>query len=332
MRLRGFIPALVSFIADFTREPTRNRIRRFGQAAVLAAEFPSDADWLHAHFIHTPASVAAYASMLLKIPWSCSAHAKDIWTSADWDLASKLSAAHWVVTCTKVGFDRLRDLATDKSKVHLSYHGLDLVRFDRFAGERPARDGSRQADPVIVLSVGRAVPKKGYDILLRALALLPRVLAWRLVHIGGGDEIPALKSLAQSLHLSDRIEWQGAQPQDHILARYRGADLFVLPCRIAADGDRDGLPNVLVEAGSQRLPVISTPISGVPELLTNEENALLVAPDNPGELAKALKRAIADPALRARLGNAAETRVRRDFDYHRSIAQLRELFAASRQA
>jgi glycosyltransferase involved in cell wall biosynthesis len=270
--------------------------------------------------------------MLLQIPWSCSAHAKDIWTSADWDLASKLSAARWTVTCTKAGFDRLRQLALDKSKVNLSYHGLDLVRFDRFAGERPPRDGSSPADPAIVLSVGRAVPKKGYDILLRSLALLPRDMAWRFVHIGGGDEIPALKSLAQSLHLADRIEWQGPQPQEHVLAHYRAADIFVLPCRIAADGDRDGLPNVLVEAGSQRLPAISTPISGVPELLTDEENALLVAPDNPNELAEALKRAITDPALRARLGNAAETRVRHDFDYHRSIAQLQGLFAASRRA
>jgi glycosyltransferase involved in cell wall biosynthesis len=329
LRFPGFFRALTTFLADYSRDVSRNRIRRFGQAAVLASELPTDSQWLHAHFIHTPASVTAYASLMLAIPWSCSAHAKDIWTSPDWDLRAKLSAARWVVTCTRAGFDRLRQLASDRSKVHLSYHGLDLSRFSHVSAERCPRDGSNPAEPVILLSVGRAVMKKGYDILLRALALLPKDLAWRFVHVGGGDQIASLKDLAQSLELADRIDWHGAQAQGTVLAHYREADLFVLACRIAADGDRDGLPNVLVEAASQGLACISTDISGIPELLVNEENALLVEPENPAALADALGRAIRDPALRQRLGAAAEERVRRDFDHHRSIAQLSELFAMS---
>jgi glycosyltransferase involved in cell wall biosynthesis len=329
LRRPGFFRALKTFLADYFRDLTRNRIRRFGQAAVLAREFPGDAQWLHAHFIHTPASVTMYAGLMLGIPWSCSAHAKDIWTSPDWELRSKLNLAQWVVTCTRAGYDRLRSLASDREKVHLSYHGLDLSRFDQFKSKRPARDGADPKDPVIVLSVGRAVPKKGYDILLHALASLPADIAWRFIHVGGGDEIPVLKALAHSLGLGDRIEWQGAQRQDAVLERYRSADLFVLACRIAADGDRDGLPNVLVEAASQSLACVSTSISGIPELLIDNENALLVSPDGPAELAKALARAIRDPALRTRLGHAAEERVRRDFDHKRSIAQLAELFASS---
>ena len=113
---------------------TRNRVRRFGQALVLAAEWPKKARWLHAHFIHTPASVTAYASLILGIPWTASAHAKDIWTSADWDLQGKLGAARWVVTCTRNGFEHLRTLAGGKGHVHLSYHGLDLSRFGHFDG------------------------------------------------------------------------------------------------------------------------------------------------------------------------------------------------------
>jgi glycosyltransferase involved in cell wall biosynthesis len=211
LRLPGFFSALMKFLADYARDRTRNRIRRFGQAAALAVEFPADAQWLHAHFIHTPASVTSYASLMLNIPWSCSAHAKDIWTSPDWELKAKIASARWLVTCTKTGLEKLWSLAADKDKLHLSYHGLDLSRFAPFAGDRPPRDGSNPEDPVILLSVGRAVAKKGYDILLAALALLPPEFAWRFVHIGGGDQIPALKEKAQSLELAHRIDWHGAQ-------------------------------------------------------------------------------------------------------------------------
>ncbi len=319
-----------AFIADLKHDWTRNRWRRFGQALVLAAEFPADADWLHAHFIHTPGSVTLYASLVLDIGWSCSAHAKDIWTSPDWDLREKLGAARWVVTCTKAGFDKLRSLSPDPARVHLSYHGLDLSRFAPFDGTRPARDGADAQDPVLLLSVGRAVEKKGYDILLAALALLPKSLSWRFVHIGGGDVLAKLKAQAEALGLTSRITWLGSRAQEEVLAQYRESDLFVLPCRIASDGDRDGLPNVLVEASSQGLACISTTVSGVPELLSDGVNGLLVPPEDAAALSAALARAIADPALRQRLGAAAEKRVRGNFDHKSSIEELTQLFRAAR--
>ncbi|MGE0004338.1 MAG: glycosyltransferase family 4 protein [Parvibaculaceae bacterium] len=321
-----------TFLADLRRDPTRNRWRRFGQALVLAAEFPADSDWLHAHFIHTPASVTRYAGMLLGIGWSCSAHAKDIWTSPDWDLTEKLGAARFIATCTRAGFDKLRSLAADPARIHLSYHGLDLERFGRFAGERPARDGSDSANPVMLVSVGRAVEKKGYAVLLEALALLPRSLAWRFIHIGGGELLDALKAQAGRLELTRRIDWLGARAQDDVLAHYRAGDLFVLPCRVASDGDRDGLPNVLVEASSQRLACVSTRISGVPELLTDDVDGLLVPPDDPRALSAALARAIREPGLRRRLGDAAERRVRAAFDHKAGNAQLVALFETARSA
>lgn len=319
-----------AFLTDLKRDRTRNRWRRFGQALVLGAEFPSDADWLHAHFIHTPASVTLYASILLGLGWSCSAHAKDIWTSPEWELKEKLAGARFVATCTKAGFEQLRSLAPDPVRVHLSYHGLDLHRFGRFDGTRPARDGSLADDPVILMSVGRAVEKKGYSVLLEALALLPKELAWRFIHIGGGELLGELKAQAETLGLASRITWQGARAQEDVLKQYRASDLFVLPCRIASDGDRDGLPNVLVEASSQRLACISTTISGVPELLSHDVNGLLVPPDDPQGLSEALLRAIRDPALRRRLGDAAGKRVREAFDHKASITQLTQLFRASR--
>jgi glycosyltransferase involved in cell wall biosynthesis len=329
LRNRGFWPALRRLGRDFARDRTRNRLRRFGQACVLAAELPPGARWLHAHFIHTPASVAAYASLISGLGWSTSAHAKDIWTTPDWDLTEKLTEMAWVVTCTESGHAHLAGLAGPRGTAHLSHHGLDLHRFAPPDATGSLRDGTDPANPVLLLSVGRAVPKKGYDVLLDALRRLPAALHWRLEHIGGGPELPALKAQADALGLSARIDWRGAQDQMAVLARYRASDAFVLACRITADGDRDGLPNVLVEASSQRLPCLSTAISGVPELLTDEENGLLVPSEDPAALTLALERLIRDPHLRARLGNAACNRVNLHFDHHASIRLLTDLFRAA---
>jgi glycosyltransferase involved in cell wall biosynthesis len=324
----GFWRALGGLVGDFRRDPSRNRIRRFGQAAVLAAEWPKGAGWIHAHFIHTPASVAAYASTITGIPWTCSAHAKDIWTSPDWDVQNKLATTRWTVTCTCSGFEHLGRLGGLRAHVHLSYHGLDLARFAPSQIGRSARDGADANEPVRILSVGRAVEKKGYDILLKALSLLPADLAWRFDHIGDGEQIRRLKALATDLGIAERINWRGALDQQDVLAAYRQADMFALACRITEDGDRDGLPNVLVEASSQGLMAISTNISGVPELLVDGENGLLVPPEDPQALASALEIAIRDAGLRHRLGQAAERRVRTDFDFHTSIRQLSSLFQA----
>nr|WP_178111624.1 glycosyltransferase [Rhizobium skierniewicense] len=322
----GFRKALRRFARDLRHDVSRNRFRRFGQAAVLAHEWPVDAGWLHVHFIHTPASVAAYTHLITGTPWTISAHAKDIWTSSDHDLSNKLDSARWAVTCTASGFRHLQNLSSDKSKVHLSYHGLDLRRFPHFEGPREERDGSHPTQPVRVLSVGRAVKKKGIDILLHALAALPSSLHWRFTHIGGGDELSALKTLADELGVSNRIEWMGAMDQTQVLEHYRKADLFALACRITSDGDRDGLPNVLVEAASQNLACISTNISGIPEFFIDGENGLLTEPDDATAFSQALQKAMTDPALRGRLGAAAENRVRTAFDHRNSITELKALF------
>jgi glycosyltransferase involved in cell wall biosynthesis len=328
----GFRRALAAFGRDLVRDLSRNRFRRFGQGLVLAAEWPKDAAWLHAHFIHTPASATRYTSLIIGVPWTCSAHAKDIWTSPDWELAEKLASARWTVTCTAAGFARLKALAAEPRRLHLSYHGLDLERFGHFAGERFPGNGRNPERPVRILSVGRAVEKKGFDVLLEALARLPADLHWRFEQVGGGERLPDLEEQAERLGIAERITWSGSLAQQEVLERYRAADLFVLACRIGADGDRDGLPNVLVEASSQGLACISTNISGVPELVADGENGLLVPPEDPAALAAAIERAIRDPALRAGLGAAGERRARAAFDHHASIVQLTGLFEQAWQA
>ncbi|MFK8080358.1 MAG: glycosyltransferase family 4 protein [Granulosicoccus sp.] len=328
LRKPGFINACKAFLPHLRQDLTRNRLRRFGQAMVLAAQWPSGGFWLHAHFIHTPASVADYASRILDIPWTVSAHAKDIWTSPDWELAGKLSTARWAVTCTGVGHRHLQSLAADASCVHLSYHGLDLERFPPFERALTVLDGQQADNPVTILSVGRAVKKKGFDVLLNALAALPPELHWRFLHIGGGTELQRLTRLATTLGINQNITWLGAMDQAAVLQHYRSADVFALACKITDDGDRDGLPNVLVEAASQGLACISTTISGIPELFIDQHNGLLVEPEDPQAMAEALRQAICTPSLRHRLGKAAQEQVRSTFDYHVSIRQLVNLFQA----
>ncbi len=310
-----------AWLRVLARAPTANWVRRFGQALVLAQELPSDVVHLHAHFLHTPASVTRFTSLITGLPWSCSAHAKDIWTSPAWEKAEKLGECRWLVTCTAVNLDHLATLAPP-GRVELAYHGIDLARFPPAVGARPPRDGGDADDPLVILSVGRAVAKKGYDDLIAALAELPRSLHWRLVHIGGGPLLDALKRQARAAGVGDRIDWLGAQPQDVVLDHYRRADLFVLASRIADDGDRDGLPNVLMEALSQRLAVLSTFVSAVPELIDDGVTGCLVPPGDRAALSAALAALIADPSRRARLASAGDERVRAQFDMTQGIDRL----------
>ncbi|WP_157015761.1 glycosyltransferase [Mesorhizobium xinjiangense] len=328
-RLPGYAKAWRHWLADLKRDFTPNRGRRFGQALVLAAEFPADATWIYSHFIHTPSSVARYAGDMLGAPWSASAHAKDIWTSPDWELSEKMASARWVVTCTAGGCDHLKALAADPSRVSLVYHGLDLDRFGHAERTPGARDGSAPGEPVRLLSVGRAVHKKGFDTLLEALARLPGDLSWRWTHIGGGDLEDELKAQAERVGLAGKVVFAGGAAQQQVLEAYRASDLFVLPCRISGNGDRDGLPNVLVEAQSQGLMCISTDISGIPELIRDGENGILIEPERPDQLAAAMERAVRDPELRSRQGAAGEHRVRSDFDHHATIGALIDLFERS---
>jgi glycosyltransferase involved in cell wall biosynthesis len=336
-RLAGYGAARRQFLRDLVRDPTPNRGRRFGQAMVLARELAGDIRHLHAHFLHTPASVARYAALMLGLDWTVSAHAKDIWTIPEWEKREKLQACRWLVTCTASGAEHLAALAP-AGRVALVYHGLDFRRFpppvdaaDSAVGAAasPPRDGGDPARPAVILSVGRAVAKKGYDDLLEALALLPPGLRWRFIHIGGGTLLPELRRRAERLGIAARIEWRGAQAQEVVLDAYREADLFVLASRIAADGDRDGLPNVLMEAQSQGLACLATTVPGIGELITDGVTGALVAPNAPSALAAALARLIADPEQRRALGAAGQHRVRSDFGMDAGISRLVALLTAA---
>ena len=309
-RLPGYASAWQKFRADYARDRTPNRVRRFGQACVLAADMPGDTRMVYAHFLHTPASVARYAATMRALPFAVSAHAKDIWTTPEWEKREKIADAEWVTTCTRTGAEHLRTLTADGDTVQLHYHGLDIARFTRGVQTRPAAEGQ----PLLISSVGRLVPKKGYDDLLDALAELPAALDWRFEHIGGGDLKNALTAQAERLGIANRITWHGKKPQCDVKALLARTDLFVLASKIAGDGDRDGLPNVLMEAQALGVACVSTDVSAIPELIVDGETGRLVPPGKPSALATAISALANDTGLRTRLGEAGAQRVRSAFD------------------
>ena len=313
------------WLRDLARDATPNRVRRFGQALVLAAELPAGIDRLHAHFLHTPASVTRYAAMLKALPWTGSAHAKDIWTIPEWEKREKLASCAWLVTCTKANRDHLAALAPP-GRVELVYHGIDLTRFPQHARALERRDGRDTAKPVVILSVGRLVEKKGTDVLLDALARLPAHVNWRFVHAGGGPLKRTLEGRARALGIAGRVTWRGALAQGELLREYRAADLFVLACRIARNGDRDGLPNVLMEAQSQSLACVATRVAAIPELIEDRLTGVLVDPESPDQLARSLEELIGDPEKRARLARAAQVRLAARFGAEQNLVPLAERF------
>lgn len=321
MLKRGFLRLTRIAMRDIWRDRTPNRVRRIGQACVLAREMPTGTAGLYAHFLHTPSSVARYAAILRGLPWSFSAHAKDIWTSPEWELREKLSAesygAHFGATCTAIGAQHLRQLADSDARVDLVYHGLDLTRFPA----PPDRVRRTKGATLTLLSVGRLVEKKGFDRLIDALSLLPDSIDWRWHHIGGGTMARELALRAETKGVADQITWHGPADQPDVIDAMRRADLFVLPSRIASDGDRDGLPNVLMEAASQKLPILSTPVSAIPEFIENGVHGLLTD-DAPDSIAAAITRFAEDPELSPALADAAYTRLLDHFQMVPGIQHL----------
>lgn len=321
----GYARALKAIRADLRRDGSVNRRRRFGQACVLAAELPDDVDWIHTHYLHTPASVARYAAMIRGLGWSFSAHAKDIWTTPKWELKEKLADATWGVTCTRANLDYLRSLSPSPRKIDLVYHGLDFSRFPA-----PPKRAGRSGGTFTIVSVGRAVEKKGFSDLLRALSALRGDGSWRFEHAGGGALSKKLQAEAARLGIADRITWHGSQDRAFIFDMLKRADLFVLPSRLARSGDRDGLPNVLMEAQAFGLPVVTTDVSGIPELVTHGETGWLVKARDPKALAAAIRKMMDEPDLRLLLAQAGARNVRARFSSEPGIDFVAKRLRASR--
>ena len=272
---------------------------------------------LHTHFISRPADIAELVAKL-GVPFSISAHAKDIYLSSPDDLRRKLDAARFTVTCTEYNRQTLARIAPG-ADIQRMYHGVDADRFCR-------GHDAIAAHPPLVLAVGRLREKKGFDTLIEACRrLADRGLDFRCEIVGYGDQHASLQQQIERDGLQGRVMLTGKLPRDAVISRYRRAAAFVQPSRIGQDGDRDGIPNVLLEAMAMELPVVSTRISGIPEVVAHEHNGLLIEPDRPADLADAIARLLADTPLRKRLGRAGRETIGSGFDNDRNLNLLKSL-------
>jgi glycosyltransferase involved in cell wall biosynthesis len=280
---------------------------------------------LHAHFATEATTIARAASRIAGIPYSFTAHAKDIFhESVDAaELGRKIGDACAVVTVSDFNRRYLERFdSVDSGSIVRIYNGLDL---DRFQFSDPATRSP------FVLAIGRLVPKKGFACLIDACALLrDRGRPFRCAIVGVGALDAALRERVRSLALEEYVRMVGARPQSEILDWIRRAAVLAAPCVEAEDGNRDGLPTVLLEAMALGTPCVSTEVTGIPEALIDDVTGLAVPQHDAQALAEALARLLDDGALRSRLARQARAHVELHFDVARNVVQLRELFDRGR--
>ncbi len=303
-------------------QPGRIRIKHFVQAGYLAGALRRGGfGHLHVHFANVPVSVAEVATRMCGIRYSFTAHAKDIYLTPADELARKIAGATCVLTCTGYNQKHLAELAGGGTPVRLAYHGVDVSRFS--AVGRTAREGSGVP---LILSVGRYCEKKGFPDLIRACRLLKDAGHRFLCRIVGYGELEErLRETIAELEVGGCVELAGRLTQDEVAALYRRASLFVLPSFITEDGDRDGIPNVLIEAMMSGVPVISTNVSGIAELVEHQRNGLLVTPRSEREIAAAISLLLERPDVGRQFAEKAREKVLREFTLEGSAARVREL-------
>ncbi|MGO1971884.1 MAG: glycosyltransferase [Propionibacteriaceae bacterium] len=282
---------------------------------------------LHAHFGSVAATVARLAAAIAGITWGFTAHAKDIFHEevVREDLRRKLASAADVVTVSDFNLEFLRaEFGADADRVRRVYNGLDLTDF----GFSEPRDRA-----AVIAAVGRLVPKKGFEDLLSAAALLrDRGVDFRLDLVGTGPLADDLAARVEALDLGQVVRMTGALPQDRVRQIVGSAAAFAAPCVVGEDGNRDGLPTVLLEAMALGTPCVGTPVTGIPEVVQDGVTGLLVPEHDPDTLADALARLLAGADLRLSLAKAARDLIEVDFDTRRQAARVALGFDSGREA
>lgn len=276
---------------------------------------------LHANWAHLPATSAWIVSRLTGLPYSFSAHAgADLFRTSAL-LRQKIADARFIVVCNHAAEKRLLQLSPHHAaKIHLCYHGIDLHRFR--AGPRPSLGA--------LLSVGNLDPAKGFDLMIRAVALLRdrgRKLTYRIV--GEGRERKRLEWLISELGLGEQVRLSGELRSEALVEAYHGASVFVAPSRILSSGGRDGLPNVILEAMACGIPVVGTDAAGIPEAVVHEQTGLLAEAENPAALADAVERLLVDHDLAEQMTRAGREQVALRFDRSKNVARFCGLFSAA---
>jgi glycosyltransferase involved in cell wall biosynthesis len=324
-RPKLYAAALKTAYRRFLRTHKSATIKHLLQAGYLAHRFlpASGITHLHAHFAHSPTSVAMFTSQLTGLPFSFTAHAKDIYTSDPRQIREKIGLAQFAITCTEYNRRYLSKLSDgNTTPIHRIYHGIDIQLFCN-KNEIPRIP----VQPYQILTIARLTAKKGLPTIYKALRILcDQGISLHHTHIGGGEDREKVISLIKDLNLESVTRLLGTQPHQVVLEHYKNAELFVLGCEVAPNGDRDGIPNVLAESMAMGLPVVATHLSGIPELVENEKTGLLVPSGQPDKLAAAMLHLLTDLNLRSRIATAARQRVARAFDNRKLIRDLAEIY------
>lgn len=284
---------------------------------------------LHAHFATEPAGTAELVHRFTGIPYSLTCHAKDIFLSSPEGLSRKMHHAKFVVTCTEANRSYLQSIGGNGTPIHRLYHGLNLARFDGLRKTESSADTNLST----ILSVGRFREKKGFLTLIQACRILVDAgHRFRCQIVGYGPLQPEMEELIRTLGLGETLSLCGKKTLEEVVDLYRHASIFALACRVADDGDRDGIPNVFMEAMAMGLPVVSTDVSGIPELIHHNRNGLLVPQQDAEALAKALGQLLENPELRRRLGQAGRETIVKNFVSEQSSRRLKELFSENMSA
>jgi colanic acid/amylovoran biosynthesis glycosyltransferase len=273
---------------------------------------------LHAHFASGPTAVARRAAMFAGVTYSFTAHAKDIFHRdvATEDLTVKFRDALCAVTVSDFNLRYLRDIATDK--LVRIYNGIDLLRF-------PYTPPVKRAPRIV--GVGRLVEKKGFSDLISACALLKnRGCIFECEIIGTGDQEPLLRAHIDQLGLQQNVALCGPRPQAEVISHLQSASALAAPCLVGEDGNRDGLPTVLLEAMALGTPCVSTDVTGIPEVVRHNQTGLIVGQRSPAELAEALHRLLTNATERVRLAAEARRLIETEFDIHENARRIRSLW------
>ncbi|MBP0005704.1 MAG: glycosyltransferase [Cyanobacteria bacterium SBC] len=305
-------------------------INEFLQAGYLALKLEQlGIAHLHVHFANIPAATAELAKQWCRVPYSITAHAKDIYLTDPATLNRRVADAEFLLTCTDYNRQFLENISTHRTPIYLAYHGIDLSLF------RPSLSDSIQAtsttrDPhseiPLILSVGRFCAKKGFSYLLGACHLLKQQgLRFRCAIVGYGPLQHDLEQSIERWNLEDVVQLIGPRTQNELLELYRQADIFALPCQITEDGDRDGIPNVLLEAMAMEIPVVTTDISGISELIHSMKNGILVPQKNVENLTEELRKLILDREFRIQIGRRGGQTIQQNFLLENNVRQVKKI-------
>lgn len=319
-----YLKAVKKAAARWMRTRKSATIKHLLQAGYLVHKFLPGKNIIHfqAHFAHSPTSVALFSSLLSGIPFSFFAHAKDIYTSDQRQLKEKIDMARFVVTCTKYNRNYLSQLAgKSTTPIFCVYHGINLDYFS------PKLNNIECKPPYKLLTVARMTEKKGLENVYHALAILrDKKIKFTHTLIGEGDDNDKVLKLIKKLKLEKVTKLSGTLTHEDVINHYADADLFVLGCQIARNGDRDGIPNVMAESMAMNLPVVATNVSGIPEFLEDRVSGMMVPQKDPKALARAMEAVLTDDDLRKQMTLEARKRITKEFNNQKLIKDLARIY------